>query len=342
MIEFEAEETLRTVSTRESVYKFVVSTDKNYYSNSNVVTAKTLADYIRRYVWSKDDFDFPVHILDKMSQIPSKLGVYNCWADFLVSHSTSPAAKNGLLYLARPFSSYSKDIQQEIISSVEMRLSKMYDRYKANIIRTKNKAPIDIDEDDNKTIRFATVADIKLIADLAKRVYPCPINDFEVKSPWHEKNNYIFVVCLDEFGELLANINLLPLSESFYNNLKSGIVYEDKISSDDIYTPTDKKNVKHLYIEGFACISTDVQREFRRRFENIISKLADIKNKDLVICAIGGSKEGDLLMKKYKFTQTGWAIDPKSNIRYPFLETNWSTLKKTIMAQIIKSEIIKE
>lgn len=340
IIEFDTEETLRTISNRERVYQHILNSNKNYYSNANVVTAKTLADYIRRYVWSKEDFDFPEHILNKMSQIPSKLGQYSSWSQFESVHGVTPSAINASNYLVRAFYDYSNDVQREISASVELRLAKMYDRYKGRLNRSDKKMPVDINEEDTNITRFATLNDIKLIADLAERVYPCPINNFEVKRPWYEKNNNIFVVCLDEYGELLSNINLIPLSLDFYNKLKSGQIYEDKITANDIHSASEKDNVKCIYVEGYACISTDVQRDFRRRFEKIISKIANTKSKELIICAIGGSVEGDLLMRKYKFQTTGWAVDPKSRTKYPFLEVKWNVLKKAILNQIATSERI--
>jgi len=340
MIEFDVKQTLRKVSNRERVYEYVLSSGKIFTSGPDAVTAGTFAQYLRRYIWSKDDFDFPISALDKMCQTPFRLKSFTSWDQFSSTYANAPDTHFADQYTSRAFGRLPHDIQQEIAASVEMRLGKMYERYKASIKREKERAPLDLDEEDTRKIKLARLNDIMLIAELARRVYPCPINDFEKKRVWFEKNQNIFIVCIDEYGELLANMNLLPLSTDFYRKLKSGAVYEDEITAADIFEVAKKNEVECVYIEGYASISTDVQRQFRRRFAKMLSGIADDKNEDLTICSFGGSPKWDQLMKKYKFEQTGWAVDRKTGVKYPFFEIRWGSLKGVIERLIEASESI--
>jgi hypothetical protein len=216
---------------------------------------------------------------------------------------------------------------QEVRGAAYMTLYKMHNLHKRRDIGNDH---IFIEEgkeqEEDYIIRTANTEEIKEIETLADRIYPCPINRFDIKRPWHDKNPNIFFIYRDNH-DLWANINLLPLKNDFYTAMKTGKIYENKITHHDIYSPAEKDKVDCIYVEGLACTLQHILPLFAKNFEMMVETLANPKNKKLVICAIGGSDEGDLLMKNSGFERTGWAIDPKDGTQYPFLEISWKELK---------------
>lgn len=287
--------------------------------------AYSKAERIYTYLLRPTDFKFTTDMLDYMvSEINILKDGFKTWDEYAKKYG----GDTGALVSARKYmpedGELSADDCQTVLSMANRMLYKLHYAY----VRADrpNKHDI-IHHDEKEIIRTASTKEINEIETLARRIYPCPINKFDIKKPWHDKNPHIFYIYKDDF-DLWANINLLPLKKDFYDALKGGTIYENKITYFDIYSLAEKEQVDCIYIEGLACTLSHILPLYARHFKRMISSLANTDNPKLVICAIGGSVEGDTLMKNFGFKKTGAAYDPVGDASYPFLETSWAELEK--------------
>ena len=287
--------------------------------------AYSKSERIYTYLLRPQDFKFTTEMLDYMvAEITILNDGFKNWDEYVEKYS----GDTGALVSARKYMPedglLSADDYQTVLSMANRMLYKLHYAY----VRADrpNKHEI-IHHDENEIIRTASTKEINEIETLARRIYPCPINSFAIKKPWHDKNPHIFYIYKDDF-DLWANINLLPLKKDFYDALKAGTIYENKITHHDIYSLAEKEQVDCIYIEGLACTLSHILPLYGKHFERMVASLANTNNPKLVICAIGGSVEGDTLMENCGFKRTGWAHDPDGKKDYPFLEILWSELKK--------------
>ncbi|PSR55780.1 hypothetical protein AHMF7605_20895 [Adhaeribacter arboris] len=164
-------------------------------------------------------------------------------------------------------------------------------------------------EDLKREIQIATEEDIEKIYDFARngRYKNCPVNGPVIKVPWWRQNPFIFYVIKDNQDKVIANINILPLTEESYFKIRNGVIDERGIKHTDLHQPNDKYNVSYLYIEGFNCMTTALMSKFIFSFLQLIDRIADISNPNLVIGAIGGTDEGEELMTKLGFEIVSFA-----------------------------------
>lgn len=301
--------------------------DKEEYRDS---LAYSKAERIYTYMLRPVDFKFTTEMLDYMvAEITVLNDGFKNWDEYVEKYSNH----KGAVVSARSYmhGELSADDYQTVLGMANMMLYKLH--YANRRVDHPNKHDV-IHHENDEIIRTASTKEINEIETLAKRIYPCPINKFDIKKPWHDKNPHIFYIYKDDYG-LWANINLLPLKKDFYDALKTGKIYENKITHHDIYSLSEKEQVDCIYIEGLACTLSHILPLYARHFKRMISSLANTDNPKLVICAIGGSVEGDTLMRNFGFTVTGLAYDPDGESTYPFLEATWMELEKR-MEKLIK------
>ncbi|MGD2089190.1 MAG: hypothetical protein PVH61_23635 [Candidatus Aminicenantes bacterium] len=176
-------------------------------------------------------------------------------------------------------------------------------------------------------VQPANETDVHRICALAKRHYSCPINDVDLKLPWWRKNPHIFHVIKDKDNNVLANINILPLKLPVYERLKAGNIIESEITADDIYPNVDRTCVSHLYVEGFLARSSR-GRDFDSlsilifllSYRSIFSSLAHPDN-IVEIGAIGGTREGERLLRRLSFVEVTSPRDRRDKI--PFFSVSF-------------------
>ncbi|GGI24378.1 hypothetical protein [Pedobacter mendelii] len=152
-------------------------------------------------------------------------------------------------------------------------------------------------------------SELEQIVALARANYSCPINEMDFKKPIWQKNPFTFFIVKDDAGDVRANINLLPLTEDAYNRLKAGSILESELTANDVLGNTDeeKNKCRYIYVEGLLSKSEDGSISDKNaliligwNFEKIVSNLAS-NLIDTVYCGIGGSIEGENLMKRLGF-----------------------------------------
>lgn len=175
-----------------------------------------------------------------------------------------------------------------------------------------------------------TERELEQIVALARANYECPINEMDFKKPMWKKNSFTFFIVKDENGDVKANINLLPLTETAYNKLKSGSILESELTTDDILSNSedDKKSCKYIYVEGLLSKSEDGNVSDKNaliliawNFEKIISNLTS-NPIDTVYCGIGGSKEGENLMHRLGFHVVSPANKRKDKLDFFVVDFN--------------------
>jgi hypothetical protein len=283
--------------------------------------AYSIANNLYDYFFKAKNFQFSE---DKLNDFVSEIRIirnYSKWQHFVDEFGKDDGAIVAADYFMGETWSKMLD-KHQVKSDVNRRFYQLAHYHIRNAHHTK---VLQIEDAESYIIRSATTEEIKEIEKLAKQIYPCPINDFDIKKPWHDKNPNIFFIYRD-YSVLWANINLLPLKQYFYENLKSGKIYEDRISANDIYSLDERDQVEYIYIEGLACTVKSALPHFASQFDKMISSMANLEKNNVTICAIGGSTEGDQMMEHFGFMKTGTAIDPRTG-DYPFYEIKWSDIK---------------
>lgn len=206
------------------------------------------------------------------------------------------------------------------------------------------------DDDNLRLIRTGTPEELREFSKKDKSIYPYDnLISYNTKIEWLKKNKNVFYVYADDFGELLAHINLLPITEECYNRLVSGEWTEYDIEADNIYSLSEKNKVRHIYIESFVCINKPILPFFAIMFEKILESLAMPNKNDIQLGAVAGTAEGKLLLRNYGFKKVNIIMDPTDGLFYDFMVSNWQSLKTLIRqdwrhegkASIAKSRLTK-
>lgn len=281
------------------------------------------AERIKKYILSPKDFYFTDEMLNQLVTEITKMDRYNSWTDFTSKHAADPATIVAeRAYAGHAYSALSPDDRQRLISFANR---KLYSLHFFNKRIDKGSDRTILHHKEEVILRTASEADLKEIELLAKRVYPCPINGADKKKEWFRKNPNIFFVYKDDY-DLWGNVNLLPITQACYRQLKEGLKYEHEISPADIYNPDEKSKVKYIYVEGLACTIKAALLLIVKFVKEMLNALSSKDASEIIVCAIGGSEEGDQVMKKLKFKQTGWSKDPRTGNQYPFMEIKASML----------------
>lgn len=181
--------------------------------------------------------------------------------------------------------------------------------------------------------RVATKNEIDIIVNAAKKSYGCRINNATKKLTWFNKNNQIYWVVTDKKNNIYCNLDVLPITEKCFENLKYGKINENDIAINDIIRLKMKEKVKYLYIEGFNCESWRfiengkfckykkyaLKAELKAidNFIKIVHTLSDFSS-DIVICAINGSNNGKRLMEGLNFEIIGHTKDGSEFLKYRY------------------------
>lgn len=310
-----------------------------YTSKKKDSLAYQRAERLRKYILAPQDFLFSEEMLDHFAQEISVLDSFSCWKDFVQKYGDHPCAQRIDSILAyKPFDIVYEEEAEKIKSQTNLFLYHLH----LEKIKRDGVTKHTILSEGEFVIRRIDEIEIKDIQLLAERLYPCPINKFDIKKPWFEKNPNIFFVYKDYY-DLWGNLNLLPIKDQAFKKLKAGQIYESEIKAHDIHSPDEKELVKFIYVEGFACAIQKAFKYFISTADQMIDILSKKGNKDLVICAIGGSTEGDRLMKKCGFEITSWSRNPKTGEKFPFYECKWLSLleylkKKDLIQPLIVSQ----
>jgi hypothetical protein len=216
------------------------------------------------------------------------------------------------------------------------------------IVRRGNKAPLKGVDDflmisnlDRKLISVQEEEELEQIVDLARSNYTCPINELDYKKAMWEKNPFTFFVVKDELGNVKANLNLLPLTPLAFNQLKSGQILESELRPEDILSNSDEDRAicRHIYVEGLLSKSEDGGVSDKSaliliawNFEKIVSTLTSDLS-ELVVCGIGGSGQGEKLMKNLGFHISNPASNRKDKL--DFFLVDFDKLKQNLHSKTI-------
>lgn len=199
------------------------------------------------------------------------------------------------------------DIDKQLLREIKKKVTRRVIEILSDEIEPHRKnIPIEyLDKDILSNINVATDEDVNQIYLFAWNRYgDCDLNPPSIKLPWKSINEKIFHVVHNADGEVRANINLLPLRDSCYHNLKKGRIEEKDILPEDIVPLTKRDNVKFIYVEGLNCQTKEHLSTFGENLHRMICTLAHPEN-NLLIGAIGGTPEGEKLMLRLGFEITG-------------------------------------
>jgi DNA-binding winged helix-turn-helix (wHTH) protein len=157
-------------------------------------------------------------------------------------------------------------------------------------------------------VQQATLPDVRWAAQLAQQVYTG--NDIIPESrmlEWYCQNSDGFSVVKSKLGELVANLDILPLKRNILDEFVAGRMTEREFSADCLHPPSESTEISHLYVESFVTIHPGSLRANRfaaaqilREFNSILGRICNPANLQSVY-AIAASVAGRRLLKHLGF-----------------------------------------
>ncbi|QMW01686.1 hypothetical protein [Spirosoma foliorum] len=147
--------------------------------------------------------------------------------------------------------------------------------------------------------------------------------DYNILPFWQKNPNTIYVIH-DEQGQICANLNILPLKRDCYQKIRDGIISENEIQPQDLYSPKERDLAQYIYIEDFFCSRPNYVSLFLNFLSLIFDRVTNSKKEDIVIGAIGGTEKGQKLMKRLKFELVTKGVN--SSDEHDFYELDYKKL----------------
>lgn len=152
-------------------------------------------------------------------------------------------------------------------------------------------------------VRNASYEDIRKIFIIASSVYQgIDVIPMETMLMWYEKNPLCFHVVINEYDEVVGNIDILPLTRECTKKFLEGSIIEREIQSRDIVGLEDKNRIEYLYIESLVSLGgVNALSELLRFIPYVLMDFGlDISNIKKIYC-ISASKRGQALIEKLGF-----------------------------------------
>jgi len=152
----------------------------------------------------------------------------------------------------------------------------------------------------------ATTEDLKWTADLERRVYsPADAVPLEQFQEWYAKNPTGFYIVRRKDGKAVGHINMLPVRPATMSKFTAGEIKETGIRGDSLYGPTERTEVKDLYIESIAIDPSSRPRDaallcLLSQTIRLIAGVASVKQLQSVY-AIAASHPGECILRDLGF-----------------------------------------
>ncbi|GAB3910037.1 hypothetical protein GCM10028803_48990 [Larkinella knui] len=154
-------------------------------------------------------------------------------------------------------------------------------------------------------IKPATYDDIRKIFSIASTVYTgIDVIPYKTMLAWYEKNPCSFYVIVNEDGDVVGNIDILPLKEGTLRQFLDGDMIERQILDDSIWGIDEKENIDYLYVESVVNLAGKVALlELIRNISEIFMNFdCDVKSIKKVYC-ISASPQGQRLIERFGFKE---------------------------------------
>jgi hypothetical protein len=278
--------------------------------------AHTIGERVYAFLRSTD-YSFTTYILDCIVKELTLIDGLQCWVEFRAKYEKDSGATMASLE-DREGVKPSEMFSQKVLALANRTIIRLH--YERIRVGASGRHTILAHQKwEENIIRTASIEELKDIEKLSRRVMPCPINGFEIKKPWLNKNPNTFYVYIDDYG-LWGHVCLLPLKPGCYALLKSGKFDGDSIAADDIHSLEEREQAKYIYVESLVCTIRGALPGLASVFTKMINSLA-VLSPNLVICAIPGSIEGIRLLKRCGFNRTGWITTASDGLKYEYHET---------------------
>jgi hypothetical protein len=163
----------------------------------------------------------------------------------------------------------------------------------------------------------ATEEQVRWAAGLAQRVYKGDdVIPEALMLDWYRANkDGFFVIRNIESGDLVGNLDILPLKPCMLKRLIAGKLLEREIIGDCIFSPPEKEQITSVYVESFVAVIDESQQWWRVRkwrpnqlaakdtmldFVKILENICDpLQVKE--VYALAASKYGDKIVRHLGF-----------------------------------------
>lgn len=161
-------------------------------------------------------------------------------------------------------------------------------------------------------VQQATVPDIKWAAELAGRVYSgIDIIPETLMLEWYRQNSDGFSVVRSKMGELVGNLDLLPLKPAALEDFIAGRLIEKEFVANHLYPPSQFEAIFQLYVESFVTIQSGSLRanpmaaaQLLSEFHSILERICNPAKLHSVY-AIAASEAGKRLLNHLGFGKCG-------------------------------------
>jgi DNA-binding winged helix-turn-helix (wHTH) protein len=157
-------------------------------------------------------------------------------------------------------------------------------------------------------VQQATLPDLQWAARLAKRVYAgIDIIPESRMLEWYGQNSDGFSIVKSKLGDLVANLDLLPLKRNILDEFVAGRMIEREFSPDFLHPPSESKEISNIYVESFVTIvpgsllpNRFAAAQVLSEFNSILGRVCNPANLQAVY-AIAASSPGRRLLNHIGF-----------------------------------------
>ncbi len=171
------------------------------------------------------------------------------------------------------------------------------------------------------------------VASVEEKFYDDDAIPLEKLQEWFDANASGFTcVHLKRFG-IIGSVDILPLREDPLQQLLQGKIREIDLTADDIYTPSERKNIRSIYVESLAFREPDDKEEIRRmavrdllkRSVEIVSRICDPDQIETVY-ALGATAAGERFVDNLGFADVVHGAKRKDH--HTFWAASYSALRE--------------
>lgn len=253
MIEFEITGSLNAEPKVKQVHEYF----KTNFPIRDEIERKSIANFVQRWLWKDKPDNITEERLNQMVKMVPTFGDFPDWKTFEQRFNRP--------YLPRITISIDKEYNLDHVRhATHAEMTVLYfsllQRGKLpHLSRTKIPFCFNQLEYIDLTIkhRMYKIAKSQLLryADFYYMLCSYRFNGYASLEEWFDKNPHIFFVCVRTPDVWIAGMTFLPIKQEIYQGLKSGSKIKTSLLDDDLYSPLQKDQTEHIFIEALFSFS---------------------------------------------------------------------------------------
>jgi len=329
MIEFEITGSLNAEPKVKQVFEYI----KTKFPIGDETERINVANFFQRWLWKDKPENITEERLNQMVKLVPTFGDFSDWETFKLAFNKP--------YLPRVTINMNEDYDlNHVRHATNAEMTVLYfallQRGKFPHI-SKKKIPFCFNqlEYTDITIEYRMYKISKSLvlrySDFYHMLSSYKTNGYAALEEWFDKNQNIFFVCIRPPDTWLAGMTFLPIKQETYLELKSGTKIKTRLVDDDLYSPLQKDQTEHIFIEALFSFSIFAISQFRDHILEILKYFVDLNKPYIVLCAISCTTQSELLLRQYGFVKTSSDAKLSHDVtQCDFFETTWGDLRMLI------------